>query len=144
MGDDGLAVGAALCYLRDRDGLSTWLQQRRRLDNVYLGQDFDSRIDTVLAAVPDVRQLPGDPIELATALVEAGSAGAVFVGRMEDGRRALGARSIIANPTDPTINDRLNERLDVRNSCRSPPTCWKRTPRACSKSDRITATRPAS
>jgi carbamoyltransferase len=41
-----------------------------------------------------------------------GAAGPVFVGRMEYGRRALGARSIIASPTDPTIDDRLNERLD--------------------------------
>jgi carbamoyltransferase len=112
MGDDGLAVGAALCYLRDRDGLSSWLQQRHRLDNVYLGQDFDSRIDAVLTADSDIQQVPGDPVELATALVEAGAAGAVFVGRMEYGPRALGARSIIANPTDPTVNDRLNERLD--------------------------------
>jgi len=112
MGDDGLAVGAALCFLRDRDGLAAWLKERRRLDNVYLGQDFDTRIDAVLAAEPDVRRLPGDPIEIATQLVEDGAAGAVFVGRMEYGPRALGARSIVANPTDPTINDRLNERLD--------------------------------
>jgi len=112
MGDDGLAVGAALCYLRDRDGLATWLRSRRRLDNVYLGQDFDARIDAVLAAAPDVRRLPGNPIETATQLVEDGAAGAVFVGRMEFGPRALGARSIIASPTDPTINDRLNQRLD--------------------------------
>ena len=102
----------ALCYLRDRDGLAAWLQQRRRLDNVYLGQDFDARIDTVLAANSGIRQVPGDPVELATALVESGAAGAIFVGRMEYGPRALGARSIIANPTDPTINDRLNQRLD--------------------------------
>jgi len=112
MGDDGLAVGAALCYLRDRDGLAAWLRSRRRLDNVYLGQDFDARIDAVLAAAPDVRRLPGNPIETATQLVEDGAAGAVFVGRMEFGPRALGARSIIASPTDPTINDRLNQRLD--------------------------------
>ena len=112
MGDDGLAVGAALCYLRDRDGLAPWLEQRRRLDNVYLGQDYNSRIDAVLAADAGIKQLPGDPIELATTLVENGAAGAVFVGRMEYGPRALGARSIVANPTDPTINDRLNERLD--------------------------------
>jgi carbamoyltransferase len=112
MGDDGLAVGAALCYLRDRDGLAAWLRRRRRLDNVYLGQDFDTRIDKVLAAAPEVQQLPGDPIEIATDLVADGAAGAIFVGRMEYGPRALGARSIIANPTDPTVNDRLNQRLD--------------------------------
>jgi len=112
MGDDGLAVGAALCYLRDRDGVAAWLRQRRRLDNVYFGQDFDSKIDAVLADAADVQRLPGNPVELATRLVEHGAAGAVFVGRMEYGPRALGARSIIANPTDPTINDRLNARLD--------------------------------
>jgi carbamoyltransferase len=112
MGDDGLAVGAALCYLRDRDGLPAWLNQRRRLDNVYLGRDFDTEIDAVLAAESAVQRLPGDPVEVATVMVEAGAAGAVFTGRMEYGPRALGARSIIANPTDTTINDRLNQRLD--------------------------------
>ena len=34
-----------------------------------------------------------------------------FRGRMEYGPRALGNRSIIANPNDATINDWLNERL---------------------------------
>jgi carbamoyltransferase len=112
MGDDGLAVGAALCYLRDRDGLATWLSRRHRLDNVYFGQNFDARIDAVLAAEPDVHRLPGDPVETAAQLVIAGAAGAVFAGRMEYGPRALGARSIIASPSDPAINDRLNARLD--------------------------------
>ena len=112
MGDDGLAVGAALCFLRERDGIDAWLHRRQRLDNVYLGQNFDDRIDAVLAAAPEVRSLPGDPVETATQLVQEGAAGAIFVGRMEYGPRALGARSIIANPTDPTINDRLNQRLD--------------------------------
>jgi len=112
MGDDGLAVGAALCYLRDRDGLAAWLEQRRRLDNLYLGRDYDAQIDACLMAESRIRRLPGDPAAVATELIEAGQAGAIYVGRMEHGPRALGARSIIANPTDPTINDRLNQRLD--------------------------------
>lgn len=112
MGDDGLAVGAALCYLRDRDGLTDWLHHRRRLDNVYLGQNFDARIDHCLSAHAKIHRLDGWPVEVATNLIEAGKAGAVFVGRMEYGPRALGARSIIASPTDKTINDRLNQRLD--------------------------------
>lgn len=65
-GDDGLAVGAALWYLRDRDGLATWLGQRHRLDNVYLGRDFDAQIDAMVAAEPDVHRVPGDPVEMAT------------------------------------------------------------------------------
>jgi carbamoyltransferase len=112
MGDDGLAVGAALCYLRDRDGLPAWLAQRLRLDNVYFGRDYDGEIDACLLRDKKIRRLTGDPIATATELVEAGQAGAIYVGRMEHGPRALGARSIIANPTDPTINDVLNKRLD--------------------------------
>jgi carbamoyltransferase len=112
MGDDGLAVGAALCYLRDRDGLAAWLARRRRLDDLYLGRDYDGEIDACLMREKRVRRLAGEPVETATELVEAGNAGAIYVGRMEHGPRALGARSIIANPTDPTINDRLNQRLD--------------------------------
>jgi carbamoyltransferase len=34
-----------------------------------------------------------------------------FQGRMEFGPRALGARSILVHPTDPTVNDWLNKRL---------------------------------
>jgi carbamoyltransferase len=112
MADDGLAIGAGLCFLRDRDGLAPWLRHRRRLDNVYLGRDYDARIDVCLMDDARVRRLAGEPVAVATDLIESGKAGALYVGRMEFGPRALGARSIIANPTDPTINDRLNERLD--------------------------------
>ena len=48
----------------------------------------------------------------ATDLVRQGKAGAVYTGRMEFGPRALGARSIIASPSDATINDTLNKRLE--------------------------------
>ena len=111
MGDEGLPVGAALSFLLKQDGIATWLGRRRRLDNVYLGRDFGAGIDESMAAAPAAKRLPGDPIEVATGLVKAGRAGAVYAGRMEFGPRALGARSIIASPTDPGINDRLNARL---------------------------------
>jgi carbamoyltransferase len=112
MGDDGLSAGAALCFLLERDGLPAWLARRRRLDNLYLGRDFDQRIDACLEAGPGVRALAGDPVEVATSLIRAGKAGAIYVGRMEFGPRALGARSIIASPADAAINDSLNKRLD--------------------------------
>jgi carbamoyltransferase len=112
MGDDGLAVGAGLCFLRDRDGLATWLGRRRRLDTVYLGRDYDGEIDACLEADAGVRRLPGSPATTATDLIEAGKAGAIYAGRMEYGPRALGARSIIASPARADINDSLNHRLD--------------------------------
>jgi carbamoyltransferase len=112
MGDEGLSVGAALSFLLGRDGLATWLKQRRRLDDVYLGSDFGARIDRLLGETAGVRKLDGDPMAVAAELVAAGKAGAVYTGRMEFGPRALGIRSIIANPCDPHINDNLNKRLD--------------------------------
>lgn len=112
MGDDGLAVGSGLHFLMARDGLATWLAHRRRLDHLYLGGEFDDRIDAVLADDPRVRRVGGDPVEIATDLVRREEIGAVYAGRMEYGPRALGARSIIASPAVVDINENLNLRLD--------------------------------
>ena len=111
MGDEGLSVGAALTFLHERDGTETWLRHRHRLDNVYLGQNYDGRIDDVLASA-GMRRLAGRPVETAVDLIRAGKAGAIYTGRMEFGPRALGARTIIARPHDHAINDLLNKRLD--------------------------------
>jgi len=112
MGDDGLAVGAGLNFLLERDGLVTWLANRRRLENVYLGRDYDVAIDRCLEADAKTRRIGGDPATLATEMLCAGSAGAIYAGRMEFGPRALGARSILASPADATINATLNDRLE--------------------------------
>jgi len=112
MGDEGLPVGAALALLLKQDGLAAWLAQRRRLDSVYLGRDYTTDIDHCLSQAPSARKLQGNPIELAAELVAAGRIGAVYRGRMEFGPRALGARSIIASPSDHAVNDQLNKRLD--------------------------------
>ena len=111
MGDDGLPVGAGLAFLQKRDGLETWLRHRHRLDDVYLGRDYDGRVDDILQAA-GMRRLAGRNVEVATDLIRTGKAGAIYTGRMEFGPRALGARSIIASPHDHAINDNLNKRLD--------------------------------
>jgi carbamoyltransferase len=111
MGDDGLPVGAALSFLHARDGTESWLRHRHRLDDVYLGQNFDGRIDDALAGA-GMRRLAGRPADVAVELIRAGKAGAIYTGRMEFGPRALGNRSIIASPHDHAINDLLNKRLD--------------------------------
>src|SRR5262245_21778321 len=92
MGDDGLCVGAAISCLLARDGLVTWLKQRRRLDHVYLGRNYDEEIDLHLGGAAGVRRLAGSPAEIAVAKLAAGQAGAIYGGRMEYGPRALGAR----------------------------------------------------
>jgi carbamoyltransferase len=112
MGDEGLPAGGALCYLLKRDGIKRWLSQRRRLGDVYLGRDYSKEADHVLGAIGGVRPVPGDPIQIAAKRLANGEIGAIYTGRMEYGPRALGARSILANPFRRETHDLLNQRLD--------------------------------
>jgi len=112
MGDEGLPAGAALDLLLQRDGLAPWLSQRRRLSDVYLGSDHDGHIDGELGGAAGVKRLGGDPATAATGLICDGKVGAAYIGRMEFGPRALGARSILASPADAAVNDVLNKRLE--------------------------------
>lgn len=108
MGDGGNAVGSALQVAHDEGGNGA----AAALPDVYLGPSFSEReIEAELRR----RGLPfthHEDVEAEIAKRVAGG-GAVgrFNGRMEYGPRALGNRSILANPTDPEINDVLNQRL---------------------------------
>jgi len=112
MGDEGLPVGGALSYLLGRDGTKRWLDQRRRLSDVYLGRDYSKQADDDLAATAGVKRLAGDPVEAAGRRLASGEIGAIYTGRMEYGPRALGARTILANPSRRETHDLLNQRLD--------------------------------
>jgi carbamoyltransferase len=111
MGDEGMPAGGALCYLLRRDGLTHWLKQRRTLGDVYLGRDYTDAIDSVLKASVGVRQTSEPPVEGAARRLNAGQLGAIYTGRMEYGPRALGARTILANPARRETHDLLNKRL---------------------------------
>ncbi len=111
MGDEGLPVGSALIYLMERDGLPAWLEQRRPLGPVFLGRDYTGAIDPALAVLPRVRRVEGAPVAEAVRRLVKGEIGAIYTGRMEYGPRALGARSILANPSRRETHDLLNQRL---------------------------------
>jgi carbamoyltransferase len=111
MGDEGMPAGGALCYLLQRDGPSRWLAQRRELRDVYFGRDYTVAIDDVLSAAPGIRRTTEPPVEGAARRLNAGQLGAIYTGRMEYGPRALGARSILANPSRRETHDLLNKRL---------------------------------
>ena len=111
MGDEGLTIGAALFHLLERDGMPAWLRQRRPLGPVLLGRDYTEAIDQSLAANPLVRLVSEDPLDTAADRLAAGEIGAIYTGRMEFGPRALGARSILANPSRRDTHDVLNDRL---------------------------------
>src|SRR5215470_1208340 len=112
MGDDGLSVGAALAYLLARDGLPTWLGRRHRLDHVYFGRDYDKDVDRHLGSDASVQRHLGATAKQVAERLIAGQVGAAYLGRMEYGPRALGARSILATPEKNEINDQLNRRLE--------------------------------
>ncbi|MCC7017995.1 MAG: hypothetical protein IT564_12440, partial [Rhodospirillales bacterium] len=111
MGDDGLPVGGALAFLLRRDGIATWLDSRRDLGPVYLGRDYTAQADAALAAIPGVVRTEEAPVAGAVARLQAGQLGAIYTGRMEYGPRALGARTILANPSRRETHDLLNKRL---------------------------------
>jgi carbamoyltransferase len=112
MGDEGLPIGGVLIYLLQRDGLARWLEQRRRLEHVYLGRDYTTAIDSVLSKTPGVARTDEAPVQGTAARLARGQIGAIYTGRMEFGPRALGTRSILANPARRETHDLLNQRLE--------------------------------
>ena len=112
MGDGGLAVGAALQLWAD-----ALLEQGKQprpvaIDNVYFGAEYSNEeIEKELRkAGLRFKHYNNIATEIAHLLKQKKIVGR-FNGRMEYGPRALGNRSILADPTDKTINDWLNKRL---------------------------------
>jgi len=107
MGDGGLCVGSTLNFLAENDH-----KIQRPIDTMYLGPAFtDDEIKKVL----DAHKVPYRPlknkVEETVDLLACGKVVGWFQGRMEFGPRALGSRSILVHPKDPTVNDWLNKRL---------------------------------
>jgi len=112
MGDEGLPVGACLIYLHERDGAPTWQKQRRCLEHVYLGRNYNDKFAAAARGYPKVVRDSTGSVDKAVEALIAGRVVAIYAGRMEYGPRALGNRSILASPVAREINDSINKRLD--------------------------------
>ena len=112
MSDQGIAFGGVYQYLMDRDGIDTWLGQRRPLRDLYLGRDYTGLVDDHFASLQSIQKVSESPVETAVDAILAGDAVAIYTGRMEFGPRALGARTVLAATVDGSINDSLNARMD--------------------------------
>jgi carbamoyltransferase len=113
MSDAGLHLGAALKVSSDLENEGVWNGRTlQRLGDVYLGPGFSDReIESEIKSM-GLEYERFRNIERETAsLVSEDRVVARFNGRMEYGPRALGNRSILAMPTDPSINTWLNKRL---------------------------------
>jgi carbamoyltransferase len=117
-GDAGTSLGAALAVWAEQESLRTHhgsksTSSRWQMDSAYLGPSFTD--DQIRAALDHARLTYTRPADFTSAVAEHLTQGKVvgwFQGRMEFGRRALGARSILASPTDPAMMQRLNELKD--------------------------------
>ena len=112
MGDEGLAYGAACAGALKLDRVRALELAGTPVKDVYLGNDLPpADIEEALAA-EGLLEAPTPEIEVEVAKrLAAGHVVARCAGRMEYGPRALGNRSILYRPDDPSVNDWLNKRL---------------------------------
>jgi carbamoyltransferase len=114
-GDDGTAIGAALWYWHHVLGRP---RQPHRPDELmysrreYPGAEVRRALDAYAGRV-EVEHT-GDYVERAAELVSQGAVVGWFDGAGEVGPRALGHRSILADPRDPGIQDRINSTVKFR------------------------------
>jgi carbamoyltransferase len=118
-GDDGTALGAALYLAAQNENVSN-----KKMPVPLLGPSYDdSVIEKALAAFAEKIEVEkfnslDETCAAAADLIAAGSVLGWYRGRMEFGPRALGNRSIIADPGHPEMRDRINAMVKKREAFR--------------------------
>lgn len=119
-GDAGLSVGAAFAVEHQILGRP----RRFVMDHAYWGPRFSpvelrAAVETLAAEDVAVRELPQDALVQSTARhIADGKIVGWFQGAAEWGPRALGNRSILADPRRPEMKDILNRRIKRREEFR--------------------------
>ncbi len=109
--DDGVALGAALAPCLDRGGR---LPVKAML-HAYLGpESSEAESEKVLRTYKLRCTRLDDPAKVTAELLANGKIVGWFQGRMEFGPRALGSRSILADPRDPEMNAKVNNAVKFR------------------------------
>jgi len=113
--DSGNSIGAALW---------TAAGEGAQIDSAaaatpYLGRAYsEGEIERQIAAVKLAAEPTADIAAVVAELLADGKVVGWFQGRMEFGQRALGARSILGDPRDPAMKDRINQAVKFRESFR--------------------------
>jgi carbamoyltransferase len=120
--DAGGALGAAAVAMLRRTGAPP---ARERLRHVYLGPAYTGRdVARVVRQTPlcematDYTDRDGELIDAVARRLADGKVVGWFQGRMEFGPRALGARSILADPRRPEMRERINALVKMREAFR--------------------------
>jgi carbamoyltransferase len=110
-GDDGACLGAALAPYLDGGGRLPL----GRMRHAYWGSmSEDAEIERVVQTYRLRASPVSDPAKTAAELLAEGKIVGWFQGRMEFGPRALGNRSILADPRDPEMNAKVNNAVKFR------------------------------
>lgn len=123
-GDAGSAVGCAqyLYYVyKNQKRIIDTNSSKRVQENVYVGPSYDNKTihnfldsNNILFELLEGNEL----LEKTAKLIADGNIVGWFQGKMEWGPRALGSRSILADPRDEKMKDILNEKIKHRESFR--------------------------
>ena len=116
-GDSGGALGAAVYIYNSMLNNS----RDRQMEHVYLGPDFSSDSIRIILLNREIKFKEFNEAELCRYVAARISEEKIvgwFQGRMEFGPRALGNRSILANPCNPKMNDLLNSNVKKRETFR--------------------------
>ena len=109
--DDGVALGAALAPYLDSQGKLP----NKAMRHGYWGPCFDDEaIESAVRTYKLRYTRLSDPAATAAELLSQGKILGWFQGRMEFGPRALGSRSILADPRDPEMNAKVNNAVKFR------------------------------
>lgn len=108
-GDESLSIGG--CYYLNSD-----CRQNQPLENLYLGYDINDEIDHFDANLCKDQFIVQENVtpEHVAELIARGDIVAVIRGRAEFGARALGNRSILANPSHRGTVQKINEAIKNR------------------------------
>ncbi len=120
-GDAGGAVGAALGAYYAMLDQPRVVQDSDAMKGSYLGPEYDAvdianRLRLAGAVFSEMSQ--SEMIDVTAKALAAGKAVGWHQGRMEFGPRALGGRSIIADPRSPAVQKQLNLKVKYRESFR--------------------------
>lgn len=114
-GDNGASLGAALHVAHRKLGVPRGNAMR----TAFLGPGFTEQDTLTAAAARGLTPEPhGDVVERTAELLAQGAVVGWMQGRMEYGPRALGHRSILADPTRPDMKDRVNRLVKFREAFR--------------------------
>src|SRR5580693_9377452 len=109
--DDGVCLGAVLGPTLDAGETLPV----RKMRHAYLGNECsDAEVEKALATYKIRATRVADPAAVAAELLADGKILGWVQGRMEFGPRALGSRSILADPRDPEMNAKVNNAVKFR------------------------------